>query len=110
MRTQSASLLGFFVVGLIGTLVHRALKRTHEDHDLGNARRPKPPDRDDPRWGPSDGRVQIAGKACAACGERITLASEGAACETCREPCHGKCTTRHVAEAHRLHDDGTPYR
>jgi hypothetical protein len=110
MRTQSASLVGFFVVGLVGSLIARAIKRTREDHDLGNARHPRPPDRDDPRWGPSDGRVQIAGKDCAACGERITLASEGEACDACRKPCHHKCITRHTADAHKLHDEGTPYR
>jgi hypothetical protein len=106
MRTQSASLVGFFVVGLVGSLIARAIKRTREDHDLGNARHPRPPDRDDPRWGPSDGRVQD----CAACGERITLASEGEACDACRKPCHHKCITRHTADAHKLHDEGTPYR
>lgn len=110
MRTQSASLISFMVVGLVGSLLARAIKRAREDQDLGDARRPRPPGKDDPRWGPSDGRVQIAGKACAACDERITVASEGVACEACRKPCHHKCITRHVADAHRLHDDGTPYR
>jgi hypothetical protein len=103
MRTQSASLIAVVTGGLIGLLLTRVSKRTKDNQ------RPRP-DLDDPRWGPGDGRVQIAGKTCPACNERIAVATEGIACGTCRCACHTKCIARHVAQAHKAHDDGTPYR
>jgi hypothetical protein len=40
---------------------------------------------------------QVVGATCAACGERIVLAVEGCACETCRAPLHRDgCATRHA--------------
>lgn len=109
MRAQSTSLLGMVVAGLVVSFVIRAFKRSGAEH-AENQRHPAPPDADDPRWGPGEGRVQIAGKSCAACGDRITVAFEGAACDLCKKACHTKCVTRHVADAHKADDQGTPYR
>ncbi len=109
MRAQSASLLALALGGLIASLLVRAIKRNANHHE-DRQRRPAPPDADDPRWGTGEERPQIAGKSCAACHERITVAFEGAACELCKRACHTKCVTRHVADSHKAHEDGTPYR
>jgi hypothetical protein len=108
MRAQSTSLLGLAVGGLIASFLIRLIKRNSVEHEA--RQRATPADPDDPRWGPSEGRVQIAGKSCAACGDRITVAFEGAACDLCKKACHTKCVTRHVADAHKADDKGTPYR
>lgn len=110
MRARSGSMLGLLVGGVIATLIIRLVKGHTDAPGPHDRYRPQPPDRDDPRWGPDDGRVQIAGKACAECSDRITLAFEGAACDLCRQPCHTKCIARHVARDHNPNDDGTPYR
>ena len=110
MRARSASLIGLLVGGIIASLIIRVIKGHTDAQGPNDRHRPIPPDRDDPRWGPEDGRVQIAGKSCAACGERIILAFEGAACDACREPCHASCIARHVARDHKPPDEGTPYR
>jgi hypothetical protein len=96
---------------LLGSAIAALLVRIVKGSSPVSGQRHAPPDRDDPRWGavPPTGRVQIAGKSCAACGERITLAFEGVPCETCREPCHTKCVARHAAIAHKP-DERTPYR
>lgn len=109
MRAQSTSLLGYALGGLIASFVVRALRRNAAEHEV-KQRRLAPPDADDPRWGPSEGRVQIAGKSCTACGERITVAFEGAACDLCKKACHTKCVTRHAADAHKADGKATPYR
>jgi hypothetical protein len=105
MRARSDSTTIFFVAALVlGSLLARAIKASNNTSNPN-----KPPSKDDPRWGPSDGSVQIAGKSCAACDERITVGFEGVACDLCRQACHTKCIARHTASAHRP-DDGTPYR
>ncbi|MDB5212402.1 MAG: hypothetical protein JWO86_329 [Myxococcaceae bacterium] len=110
MRAQSTSLLGIAVGGLIVSFVVRVIKRSAAHHEE-RQRRP-PADADDPRWGPDEGRVQIAGKSCAGCGDRITVAFEGTACtfDLCKAACHTKCVMRHVADEHTRRDDGAPYR
>ena len=108
MRAQSTSLLGMVVAGLVVSFLIRAFKRSSAEHEA--RQRATPADPDDPRWRPSEGRVQIAGKSCAACGDRITVAFEGAACDLCKTACHTKCMTRHAADAHKADDKGTPYR
>jgi hypothetical protein len=105
MRAKSDSTTIFFVAAVVlGSLLARAIKASNATSD-----RNKPPGKDDPRWGPGDGRVQIAGKPCAGCGDRITVGFEGVACDLCSSPCHTKCIARHTATAHRP-EDGTPYR
>jgi hypothetical protein len=52
---------------------------------------------------------QIAGMACAGCGGKIIVESEGALCEQCDRPCHGPCTVGHRGE-HRRREVAHPYR
>jgi hypothetical protein len=54
------------------------------------------------RDGPFDGRAQLAGAACARCGERIVSALEGIACGQCDRPLHRGCRVAHRADAHRV--------
>ena len=52
---------------------------------------------------------QIAGMACAGCGGKIVVETEGALCETCGGPCHDPCANGHRAEHRRL-EAAHPYR
>ncbi len=60
-----------------------------------------------PGQGPS--LRQIAGMACAACGGKIVVESEGALCGLCDVPCHRPCARGHRAEHQRL-EAPHPYR
>ncbi len=53
--------------------------------------------------------TQIAGRRCGVCERGITVATEGAACETCGGAFHRSCLARHALEAHATGDDA-PYR
>ncbi|HEU4532647.1 MAG TPA: hypothetical protein VFS00_00970 [Polyangiaceae bacterium] len=59
------------------------------------------------RQGPS--LAQIAGMACAGCGAKIIVETEGTPCELCRVPCHDPCRVGHRAEHKRL-EAPHPYR
>jgi hypothetical protein len=67
------------------------------------------PPLDDPRWS-GETRKQIAGRKCIECGQKVILANEGEACETCGEVAHVKsCLVQHERSAHRL-ETNVPYR
>ena len=70
-------------------------------------RRASPPLRLVAHEGPRLG--QIAGMACAGCGGKIIVESEGALCELCEGPCHDPCAVGHRAEHKRI-DTTHPYR
>jgi hypothetical protein len=55
---------------------------------------------DDPRWAPRDDGGQLAGRACAECGKKITVAFEAVRCNVCGEPAHEDCVDNHRAHAH----------
>lgn len=63
--------------------------------------RAHPADPADPRWRGGSGEVQLAGRRCVECKQRITVASEGVVCDACSEPAHTACELRHRAQAHR---------
>ncbi len=79
------------------------------DWRTGSSRTHRLPDANDPRWLPPDGRPQIVGRDCAACGRKITVSLEGATCETCSVACHAKCVDEHRRHEHRPRSD-VPYR
>ena len=66
-------------------------------------RRPRvhPADPSDPRWHGGSGEVQLAGRPCVECGRRITVATEGVACDVCAAPAHVDCEDLHRTHAHR---------
>ncbi len=49
--------------------------------------------------GPMSG-PQIAGVACAACGDRLVTASQGSVCADCDAPLHLGCVAKHAMTAH----------
>ncbi len=65
-------------------------------------RREHPFDPSDPRWHGGSGLVQLAGKPCAECGLKITVAYEAYCCESCIKPVHLDCRDLHHAHVHAL--------
>lgn len=65
-------------------------------------RREHPFDPTDPRWNGGAGIVQLAGRPCAECGVKITVAYEAFCCEACIKPVHTDCRDLHHAHAHAL--------
>jgi len=65
-------------------------------------RREHPFDPDDPRWNGGSGLVQLAGKPCAECGAKITVAYEAFCCEACIRPVHLDGRELHHAHAHAM--------
>lgn len=64
--------------------------------------REHPFDASDPRWRGGAGVVQLAGRPCAACGDKITVAYEAFCCEACVKPVHLGCREHHHAQLHAM--------
>ncbi|MBX3228166.1 MAG: hypothetical protein KIT84_26925 [Labilithrix sp.] len=88
----SVVLGGMSVVKGIGDIVRARARRALP----GRAPRALPP-RDDPRWSDAPSAPQVAGKRCSTCDDRITVASEGAACDECDAPLHIRCLAKHAS-------------
>lgn len=72
-------------------------------------RREHPVDPSDPRWHGGSGLVQLAGRPCAECSRKITVAYEAFCCEACIRPVHLDCRALHHAHVHAL-DPAWPVR
>lgn len=90
----------------LGSMLVSAIIRAVIRHQKELAKRPP---LDDPRWS-GETRKQIAGHKCIECGQKVILANEGEACETCGEIAHVKsCLAQHERSAHRV-ETNVPYR
>ena len=65
-------------------------------------RKEHPFDPSDPRWSGGAGLVQLAGRPCAECGQKITVVHEAFCCEACIKPVHVECRDTHQAHVHAL--------
>jgi len=86
---------GFVVVG-------GALRLTTALAKDARLRRQHPFDPSDPRWQGGAGLVQLAGRPCAECGQKITVVYEAYCCESCIKPIHLDCRDLHQSHVHAL--------
>jgi hypothetical protein len=63
-------------------------------------------DPSDPRWHGGSGTVQLAGRPCIECKQRIIIGTDAISCEACTSPVHLTCEAQHKSRAH-AHAFGT---